>query len=64
MVQKGFFHIIIGIPVNAHFRTNGGGEKKSGCDGGEKYSSVRIFGGGSTSLQGGWGDKGPLFQGQ
>ena len=24
MVQKGFFHIIIGIPVNAHFRTNAG----------------------------------------
>lgn len=23
-VQKGLFHIIIGIPVNAHFRTNAG----------------------------------------
>jgi len=28
MVQKGLFHIIIGIPVNAHFRTNGGGKKR------------------------------------
>jgi len=27
-VQKGLFHIIIGIPVNAHFRTNGGGKKE------------------------------------